>query len=233
MADQEAVIRRRALADARIDQAVAALAEANGVEAATMPQLPREVDSDFRQMIEREVLADTLERLASANGPDIPPELLAEQDAADERVRLAIVALAEANEVSDLGAIAYPSDATFAEQRVATTQAVAAALESVVKAATGVDIGPSEVPGDASDPVDPVDPTAKAIADVETAPANDDPLPDGVTVEYVPPADGDPDLSKLSRDDLDALATSLGIESPEKLPNKAAVVAAITDAKKG
>ena len=43
-------------------------------------------------------------------------------------------------------------------------------------------------------------------------------------------ADGEPeptDLSELTRSKLDEIAASLGVEEPEKLQNKAAVIAAI------
>ena len=42
--------------------------------------------------------------------------------------------------------------------------------------------------------------------------------------------DDQPDLDKKTRDELNAIAAEKGVESPEKLDNKAAVIAAIEKA---
>lgn len=42
--------------------------------------------------------------------------------------------------------------------------------------------------------------------------------------EPVEPTEAGPDLEKLTRDDLNALATDKGIADPAALPNKAAVI---------
>lgn len=39
--------------------------------------------------------------------------------------------------------------------------------------------------------------------------------------------DGQPDLDRKTRDELNAIAVEKGVEAPEKLENKAAVIAAI------
>lgn len=70
MASEEAIITRRVAADARISTAVATIAERDGITVPTMPQLPREVDPAFRAMVEREVLADTLELIAAGPTTD-------------------------------------------------------------------------------------------------------------------------------------------------------------------
>jgi hypothetical protein len=44
------------------------------------------------------------------------------------------------------------------------------------------------------------------------------------------PASEEPELSRLKRAELDKLAAGVGVEEPEKLPNKGAVIAAIRDA---
>jgi hypothetical protein len=48
----------------------------------------------------------------------------------------------------------------------------------------------------------------------------------GYTDPAAPVAAGDDGLDGLSRKDLDARARSAGVEAPEKLPNKGAVIAA-------
>lgn len=187
MASEEAVILRRAQADARITNAVAALTDRHGVEAAAMPSLPREVDPSFRAMIEREVMADTLEQLAASTMvADESPELIDALDAADERVRVALVALSEHAGLSDMAGVAYPTDASLTERREALADAVARNLESIVAV-----IAPAPAP------------------------------------------DPEPDLTAMTRDELDAIAAGLGIVDADKLPNKAALIAVITDVRKG
>lgn len=53
-------------------------------------------------------------------------------------------------------------------------------------------------------------------------------LADGTLVDLSTPAPAD-DLTRLSRDELDARAAALGVENPNELPNKDAVITAIQD----
>lgn len=155
MATEDAVIGRRVSADARVSNAVRTLADRHGVEAAAMPSLPREVSPDFRAMIEREVLADTLERLA---GAEAPPSL------DSQLLEVAIGMLAGTAKIS-------------------------------------------------------IEEAAEQIAQ-----ANDVIHADEAETKSVP------DLSAMTRDELDVMATDLGVDAPDKLPNKAAVIDAITAA---
>ncbi len=190
MATFEGLLTRRASADDRLRRAITALCEERGVDPPAVV-VPRVASPDERAVIEREALADTLERLVTAANPAGPTaELMAEQESIDERVRLAVVALADHAAVSDLYGVGYPEDAWFPEQRIAMDKAVAANLEAIV-----------------------------AVLAPESGAS--------------PPTDDAPDLSAMTRHELDALATSLDIDAPDKLPNKAAVVDAITAAREG
>lgn len=217
MATEEAVIGRRVAADARVSNAVKTLTERHEVEAAEMPSLPREVDPSFRAMIEREVLADTLERLADSPVlPDQSPELIDALEAADERVRLAVVALSGHAGLIELTGVVYPSDASLAEQRVAIANAVATNLEAIVGA----------LGADARIEYAPIDLPAMVRMATYLGIDASDKLPGEAAVIDAP------DLTAMTRDELNVMATDLGVDSPDKLPNKTAVIDAITAARK-
>lgn len=65
MASQESIIRRQVAANERVSVAIATLTRRTGIEPAEVPTLPKQIAPEYRSMIEREVLADALERLAS------------------------------------------------------------------------------------------------------------------------------------------------------------------------
>lgn len=186
MATFEANVTRRANADARLRAAVDTLTERFGIDRGETLQPPRVADPEFRSILDTEALVDTLDQIVTVASAEPSAELLAEQEAMDGRVRIAVMALADHAGVNDLFGVAYPEDASFPEQRLAMADAVVANLEAIV-----------------------------AVLAPES----------GIT----PPAA--PDLSAMTRDELDALATSLGIADADKLPNKAAVVDAITAAR--
>ncbi len=54
---------------------------------------------------------------------------------------------------------------------------------------------------------------------------------EAIVAVIAPAPDPVPDLTAMTRDELDAMAAGLGIDAPDKLPNKAAVIDAITAVK--
>lgn len=129
--------------------------------------------------------------------------ILTAQREADDRVGAAITTLTERFAVEAVAMPSLPNQVARDYRTMVTTQTMAESLERLVAAA-------------ASQPV-AVDDEAPAATEPDTGAS--------VTTEAVAP-----DLSTNTRDELDALAISLGIVDADKLPNKAAVIDAITAA---
>ena len=119
----------------------------------------------------------------------------------------------------------------FARMRDIKRQSIARRAEAEeIDASATAEAEPASV--DEALGAEPVaEPEPEAVAEAEPEAAEPDPEPEAAEPDPEPEAAGDPEINMdMKRSELNAIAESLGVESPEKLSNKKAVIDAIHEA---